>query len=743
MPSRYSSVHSCRRRVVPRPTFPARSRRACAGTLGAWWWVYVGMLGLLVGTSRPGYAQGSGEDFATTVRADRAAAARDGASSVSVVELGLPGQPGAPSAAKPSVAEALVGLPGTQIRSAGGLGQWSGAQLRGAAATQVAVMLDGVPLARGAQAAVDLSQLSVDGLERIEVHRGIPPLESGIDAIGGAINLVTRRGPHARTVWGSAGSGSFGLRRLSVGYSSGQRHHSEPHITASLGYQGATGDFPFFFNSGVLYGRGQLDELLRRNDGFDQGGIDVRVSIPGQAHRGYVQASGMLRRQGIPGIGQDGVQTGSPTLQTGRALLQAGSMHLLAAAHLQLHTDAHALLERTALQDLEGQPARRSEQLSEQAGAHVLLKLHRLAVLPSTAAPPSSGPEQQTLILMLEGRHESLQQSDLCPAPRLDCANLSPFRFQRLRALFALGAELQTLGGTLQLQPGLHFLWTRSEQLQPVSDTLPDAAAPAPKLLSFPAPRLTARLRLSSVLLLRAGVGQFIRLPTFLELFGDRAFYRPSPTLRPESAWSGELGGQLHTTVRSKLALSLELHGFFRQVSDLIDIIRDGPTLRARNVGSARTLGLEAEASAQLGQLLALRLAYTFLDARDLTDESSRHGKLLPGRAPHTLFARFSTGYRALQLFYELDFAALLYLDPANLQPRPERTLHALGLQLGPVWPTRISLGVEVRNLLDTRIVQVPLPLSRTGETAPVPLSDYFDFPLPGRALYATLSARL
>ena len=111
------------------------------------------------------------------------------------------------------------------------------------------------------------------------------------------------------------------------------------------------------------------------------------------------------------------------------------------------------------------------------------------------------------------------------------------------------------------------------------------------------------------------------------------------------------------------------------------------------------------------------------------------------------VFARFDGGYQAVRLFYELDYAAALYLDPANLQPRPQRTLHALGLQLGPRpfarGRLRVQLAVEVRNLFDTRLLLVTLPLSPERGLLPIPLTDYFDYPLPGRAIYATLSARL
>ena len=67
-----------------------------------------------------------------------------------------------------------------------------------------------------------------------------------------------------------------------------------------------------------------------------------------------------------------------------------------------------------------------------------------------------------------------------------------------------------------------------------------------------------------------------------------------------------------------------------------------------------------------------------------------------------------------------------------------ERVLHALGASFvqGP-W----SLSVEARNLADLRIVDMVLGGTiNQGKTTPYPLVDFFDYPLPGRAVYLTAS---
>lgn len=677
--------------------------------------------------------QAAAQDFAATVRAPTAP--RQDPAAVTVVEIGLPGQQNQPSAYKSSVAELLVGQPGVQVRSSGGLGQFSGAVLRGAAPNQVAVLIDGVPISRGSQAAVDLSLLPIAGLERIEIYRGAPPIELGVDAIGGVINLITRRGKAAPTGWATLGGGSFGRRLATLGYSS---ERPGLRISASASYQGAVGDFPYYFNEGLRYGKTTLDQLYRRQDGFDQGTIDLRVTVGSDSRGGFVQASGLLKQQGVAGVGQPGGRDSAPELRTGRALLLAGGQGALAGGRVQLSGDAHALIEQTRFRDLTAVPVGLFTQLSEQTGARLVLRINHPARQSSAA---NAARHAGSFIVLAEGRYERLEQSDLCSAQTSGCpARPAP---SRVRLLLGLGGELRLWNGRFLVQPGGHLLVAQSDT-QAGAPTAGDAASTA---ATFPAPRLAARLQVLPWLLIRTSGGRFVRLPTFLELFGDHAFFRPSLSLRPESAWSAEAGLAAAGTPLPSLGLSLAAHGFYRRIDDLIDVIRDGPTLHARNVGTAQAAGVELEARVRLGEALQAQLNYTFLDARDRSDDPARYDHLLPGRAPHTVFARFDGGYKGIRLFYELDYAAQLYLDPANLQPRPQRTLHALGLQLEPRpfvgGHLRVQLAVEVRNLLDTRLVLVTLPLAPERGPLPIPLTDYFDYPLPGRAVYATLSARL
>jgi vitamin B12 transporter len=94
----------------------------------------------------------------------------------------------------PTVEEALRSVPGVDIRRSGSYGKTSSISIRGANANQVQVLVDGVRVKSPTLGQADLSDLSPDLVERIEVIRGAQSTLYGADAIGGVVNIITRKG---------------------------------------------------------------------------------------------------------------------------------------------------------------------------------------------------------------------------------------------------------------------------------------------------------------------------------------------------------------------------------------------------------------------------------------------------------------------------------------------------------------------------------------------------------------------
>jgi len=103
---------------------------------------------------------------------------------------------------------------GVKIREAGGVGSDMSITLNGFTGRNVRVFMDGVPM-QGMGSAFQLNNIPVNMAERIEVYKGVVPIEFGADALGGVINIVTNRTQNT-TLDASYSFGSFNTHKTNV-----------------------------------------------------------------------------------------------------------------------------------------------------------------------------------------------------------------------------------------------------------------------------------------------------------------------------------------------------------------------------------------------------------------------------------------------------------------------------------------------------------------------------------------------
>ncbi len=119
-----------------------------------------------------------------------------------------------------NLSDALRQAPGMKLREAGGVGSDMQLMMDGFSGKHVKVFIDGVPQ-DGVGASFGLNNIPVTYADRIEVYRGVVPVGFGTDAIGGVINVVTKRNGMRWHADASYSYGSFNTHKSTVNF--GQR----------------------------------------------------------------------------------------------------------------------------------------------------------------------------------------------------------------------------------------------------------------------------------------------------------------------------------------------------------------------------------------------------------------------------------------------------------------------------------------------------------------------------------------
>jgi outer membrane cobalamin receptor len=544
------------------------------------------------------------------------------------------------------VAALVATAPGVAVSEYGGLGQLATVSIRGSGADAVLVLLDGLPLNTAFGGGVDLSSIPRSWIERIEVVRGPEGAHYGAGALGGVVNVVTRRA--VTSSWSAqASAGSFD----------------------SFGVEA---DRTFAAGGGVLLAGASAEATGGRFPYDHDPGLPGGALVPSVRENNAAQRAAGILKLGRP-------------LADGRldALLQ------VSAGHRELPGFADAPTP-WAWQDDGRVVATVRLARGLPGGATLAARGHlRLDLLDTLVTGPTDAPARQrgggsglALQAMLPHRSGLLAATAELAGELVQADGLGQRR-ERLRAALALSEDLLTCASRLRVAPAL--------RLETDGGFTGYSAS------------LGLGWRLADGLGLRASAGRTFRAPGLAELYLQQGLVAPNPDLQPEEG----LAADAALVADGPLGL-LSLGGHVTRYHDLI-IYQPSDAfgrLKPFNSGEAFAGGLEAEAaSAPLGGPLRATLAasYTLLVTELLRGSPAEVGHWLPYRPRHRLYARAGIAPGPLALHLESHYVGLRYQDLRNVNPIPA----SLVWNAGASWLLSSTLGVrlhvEVKNLADDR----------------------------------------
>ncbi len=119
----------------------------------------------------------------------------------------------------------LEAIPGVSVTDSGGRGSATNVFIRGNSGVQTIVLIDGVRVGSATLGAAALNSFPVEAIERIEVIKGPFSGIYGADAVGGVIQLFTKKSGNGLGQ-ATVAIGSDGLNEFSLGFNGGNDKHS-------------------------------------------------------------------------------------------------------------------------------------------------------------------------------------------------------------------------------------------------------------------------------------------------------------------------------------------------------------------------------------------------------------------------------------------------------------------------------------------------------------------------------------
>lgn len=558
--------------------------------------------------------------------------------------------------------EVLRQAAGVNVRSFGGLGSYATVSIRGSSADQVVVLVDGIRLNSTAGGGVDLNSIPPEQIERIEVLRGGESSLYGEGAIGGVVNIITKRGAGATANQASLTTGSYDTWRLAASRGGGT---GQWRYYAGGSFFHTAGDYRFENDNGTTLDESDDFTDVRRNNELESRSLLLQAGYsPIDPLDLAAQNELYSSDAGVPGL------VTFPSPHAHQKLLRelpvvSAAWTGLGLAGLSGKTQLSLRYERAQFRDGYG----------EQTG------------VPLASDRTETEPAAEQSFYYAWGEHQLWNLTGV-------------YRHTALAGGDFGGPTRDAWGAALGDQA---FLWARRVTL--TGNVRYDGISEVDGAWS---PKGGLALQPWDWLTVKGNIGRSFRAPNFSELYFNQGLVIGNPDLSPERALHFDGGLQL-----SWLPYFFTEGAYFRsEVKDLIEYqLVDGFRYKPFNVGRARLEGLELSARTEATRYLALSGAYTLTYAIDETPGANRRGRQLPGRPRHVGFGRATGTAGIFSPFVEFNYVAGNYVTPANTKLLPERRLWNAGLVVSPDEHARI--GWEMKNLADERVVDVrgfPLP---------------------------------
>lgn len=619
---------------------------------------------------------------------------------------------------------------GIRIRQTGGLGSSAGLMMNGFQDRAIKNFKDGIPMDY-LGAGYNIALVPVNMLERVEVYKGVLPTGLGADALGGAVNLVTKKSLY-RYAEASYEIASFNTHRASLNglYTDTTRHFFlgadaflnrsdnnykvdvtvTDHETAAR----SEAEVRLFHNKFTNYYAEAYGGLtgLRWADELRAGVTWFRINRQNQYGSSMSQPFGAAVSRQYSVI---------PTLRYRKTFNRLSIDQFLTASNIHVEQVDTARGTYDWFGTFIPSPSRGGEVTVNGSLSDITFSYFTSRTYLGYQINDAHKAEINVVSTNI-GRDGRDPRGLKLPDTGQDILSL-PAKYNKLVGAAGLQSVFLNEKPTNNLIAKYYYYNTSTINVDVYGTALGQHRYTSNSSFGLAE---ALKFALTPATFFRVSAEAATRLPEQDEMFGDGNFHRSNFLLKPEKSININAG--FRTEKRN--AYNLEINAFYRITRDLIlKMPIDFLFTQNQNVSNVKGLGLETDLNVHLTRWLRANGNFTYQDFR-VFDTGNRLTEKARLRNTPYFFANLGLnanldripGKGRLQVYYYFTFVREYYLDyiPRSLEPDgflglwgkakfeapniiPSQALHSLGFTYNPV-NDRFAIGIQAKNIFDTNV---------------------------------------
>ncbi|MEM8965243.1 MAG: TonB-dependent receptor [Bacteroidota bacterium] len=652
---------------------------------------------------------------------------------------------------------------GVQVRQQGGLGSNVSINLNGLTGNSVRIYYDGVPIEFLGGTGLALNALPIGLIDRVDVYKGVIPVDIGTDALGGGINIVPRRIVESYLEV-SYQVGSFNTHRANI--------LAKKEISPNL-IVGITGFYNYSDNNYRMRDVPNLSvEVVENNFGQEEiRAVENRINIRRfhNTHQSYhmqfsaeVYDTKWADRLSVA-VGytdrfdelQHGVRvarmpfgevetTSNQTISSLNYTKSLGKQWKLTQISNFSYTRDFISDSTTNIYDWNGKLLPFENERGAELGAPTNRRGKNIGTSHRTIVSYSINPSHSIVASNFYGYNQIFGEDPFGRRLTINDVTIDPNEIKSPLSNNIFGVQYESIWLKEKKLSNTSFYKNYRYRFETIDSNIPDNTP-----LNFLPRTSTSRsfhgggtgfkYEFSQRLFLRTSYERSIRLPTVLEIFGNFSNILRNANLRPERSHNVNLGIHFKQDQNKNFQYDGDLNFFLRDQEDLIrpQILNEG-IFRFVNEGEVSSRGFEFSNTIKLIEQLSVGLNFTYQkiivsDKDDLQFENqipnipdlffnSAVSYTIPNVIQEDDQLNFFWNY-----FYVDPFSILFVQDIQNANPDnivPSQHEHIVGLTYTDT-SRGLSFSAQLNNVFDNT------------------LFDNFSAPRPSRNLMFKLSYKL